>query len=140
MWSNFVCPLGPFSLAQSHIICDQDCNNQPSEWKNQHDHDHNIHLYYGVGGGLSVQLHGHAHDNTVVISNNYFDLNKANSGGGLTVDIKQNAGKNNVTVFNSLFYNNSADAYPGGGGAYTGIALYRQQDKAFNNSYSVRSD
>ena len=20
MWSNFVCPLGPFSLAQSHII------------------------------------------------------------------------------------------------------------------------
>ena len=97
----------------------------------------NIHLYYGVGGGLSVQLHGHAHDNTVVISNNYFDLNKANSGGGLTVDIKQNAGKNSVTILNSLFYNNSADAYPGGGGAYTGIALYRQQDKAFNNSYVV---
>ena len=97
----------------------------------------NTHLYYGVGGGLSVQFHGHAYNNTVVISNNCFVSNVANSGGGLTVDVKQNACKNYVAILNSSFCNNSANAYPGGGGAYTGIALYRQQDRAFNNSYVV---
>ena len=95
----------------------------------------NVHVYFGVGGGLSVQLHGLAYNNSFSISNNFYDSNEANSGGGLTVDIKQSASNNTVIISNSLFYNNSAQMYQGGGGAFIGVALYRKNDKSFNNSF-----
>ena len=99
----------------------------------------NIHVYFGVGGGLSVQLHGLAYNNLFSISNNIFDSNEANAGGGLTVDIKQSASNNTVIISNSSFHNNSAHMYQGGGGAFIGVALYRKNDKSFNNSFLLNN-
>ena len=97
----------------------------------------NVHVSFGAGGGLSVQFHGHAINNSVMVSNSYFDSNEANSGGGLGVDVKQNSSHNSVIIMHSSFCNNSAYMYQGGGGAHMGIAIYQTNEKCFYNSYVV---